>query len=76
MKSATIRVVISLAVMNQWKIRQIIVNNAFLDGELTKEVFMDQREHALLMFKNQILYANSINLSMVSNRLQEPGIIN
>lgn len=40
-KSATVRVVISLAVMNQWQIRQIDVNNAFLNEELTKEVFMD-----------------------------------
>ncbi|KAH9714416.1 retrovirus-related pol polyprotein from transposon RE1 [Citrus sinensis] len=41
-KSATVRVVISLAVMNQWQIRQVDVNNAFLNGELTEEVFMDQ----------------------------------
>ena len=40
-KSATVRVVISLAVMNQWQIRQIDVNNAFFNEELTKEVFMD-----------------------------------
>ncbi|KAH9793691.1 retrovirus-related pol polyprotein from transposon RE1 [Citrus sinensis] len=41
-KSATVRVVISLAVMKQWEIRQVDVNNAFLNGELTEEVFMDQ----------------------------------
>lgn len=40
-KSATIRVVISLVIMNQWQIRQIDVNNAFLNEELTKKVFMD-----------------------------------
>lgn len=34
-KLATVRVVIILAVMNQWKIRQIDLNNAFLNGELT-----------------------------------------
>ena len=43
-KSAIVRVVLSLAVMNQWKIRQVDVNNAFLNGELTEEVFMDQPE--------------------------------
>ncbi|KAH9684823.1 retrovirus-related pol polyprotein from transposon RE2 [Citrus sinensis] len=41
-KSATVRVILSLAVMNQWRIRQVDVNNAFLNGELTKEVFMSQ----------------------------------
>ncbi|KAH9714566.1 retrovirus-related pol polyprotein from transposon RE2 [Citrus sinensis] len=41
-KSATVRVVISLTVMKQWEIRQVDVNNAFLNGELTEEVFMDQ----------------------------------
>ncbi|XP_024039375.1 uncharacterized protein LOC112098012 [Citrus clementina] len=40
-KPATVRVILSLAVMNQWKIRQVDVNNAFLNGELTEEVFMD-----------------------------------
>ncbi|KAH9753212.1 retrovirus-related pol polyprotein from transposon RE1 [Citrus sinensis] len=43
-KPATVRVILSLAVMNQWKIRQVDVNNAFLNGELTEEVFMDQPE--------------------------------
>ncbi|KAH9669936.1 retrovirus-related pol polyprotein from transposon RE1 [Citrus sinensis] len=43
-KPATVRVVLSLAVMNQWKIRQVDVNNAFLNGDLTEEVFMDQPE--------------------------------
>ncbi|KAH9677665.1 retrovirus-related pol polyprotein from transposon RE1 [Citrus sinensis] len=41
-KSATVRVILSLAVMNQWRIRQVDVNNAFLNGELTEEVFMSQ----------------------------------
>ncbi|KAH9723966.1 retrovirus-related pol polyprotein from transposon RE2 [Citrus sinensis] len=36
-KSATVRVVISLAVMKQWEIRQFDVNNDFLNGELTEE---------------------------------------
>ena len=40
-KSATIRVVIILVVMNQWQTRQVDVNNVFLNGELTEEVFMD-----------------------------------
>ncbi|KAH9658123.1 retrovirus-related pol polyprotein from transposon RE1 [Citrus sinensis] len=41
-KLATVRVVCSLAVMNQWIVRQVDVNNAFLNGELSEEVFMQQ----------------------------------
>lgn len=41
-KSIIIRVILSLAVMNQWKIRQIDMNNAFFNKDLTEEVFMDQ----------------------------------
>ena len=41
-KPATIRVVLSIAVMNGWPLRQLDVNNAFLNGQLTEEVFMLQ----------------------------------
>lgn len=43
-KPATVRVVLSLAVMNQCKVRQVYVNNTFLNGELIEEVFMCQPE--------------------------------
>lgn len=35
-KIATIKVILTLAVMNGWPLRQIDVNNAFLNGALTK----------------------------------------
>uniref|UniRef100_A0A2N9FBJ6 Reverse transcriptase Ty1/copia-type domain-containing protein n=1 Tax=Fagus sylvatica TaxID=28930 RepID=A0A2N9FBJ6_FAGSY len=41
-KPATIRAVLSIAVMNGWSLRQMDVNNAFLNGELTETVFMEQ----------------------------------
>lgn len=41
-KLCTIRVILSLAVMNHWSIRQLDVNNAFLNGIFTEDVFMHQ----------------------------------
>ena len=42
MKAATIRLVLSLAVSNNWSLRQLDVKNAFLHGLLEEEVFMRQ----------------------------------
>ncbi|KAA8528866.1 hypothetical protein F0562_036221 [Nyssa sinensis] len=41
-KPATIRAVISIAVMKGWQIRQLDVNIAFLNRELTETIFMVQ----------------------------------
>ncbi|KAJ9544175.1 hypothetical protein OSB04_023882 [Centaurea solstitialis] len=41
-KASTIRVVLSLAVVNTWTLHQLDVNNAFLHGKLTDTVFMQQ----------------------------------
>ncbi|KAH9769651.1 retrovirus-related pol polyprotein from transposon RE1 [Citrus sinensis] len=43
-KPCTIRIILSLTVMNHWPIRQLDINNAFLNGILTEEVFMHQPE--------------------------------
>ena len=43
-KPTTVRVVMSLAVSNGWDIHQVDVNNAFLNGILTEDVYMPQPE--------------------------------
>lgn len=41
-KPATIRAILSIAVTKGWSLRQVDVNNAFLNGDLTNEMFMQQ----------------------------------
>jgi len=41
-KTATIRIVLALAIQLNWEIRQLDISNAFLHGSLLEEVFMEQ----------------------------------
>nr|KAJ0227604.1 hypothetical protein LSAT_V11C100029500 [Lactuca sativa] len=41
-KAATVRIVLSLAVMLRWSLHQLDVKNAFLNGRLIETVFMEQ----------------------------------
>ncbi|KAH9699143.1 retrovirus-related pol polyprotein from transposon RE2 [Citrus sinensis] len=43
-KSSTVRVILSLAVIKGWKVIQIDVNNAFLNGDLSEDVYITQPE--------------------------------
>lgn len=41
-KPVTVRTVLTFVVMQDWSLRQLDVNNAFLHGHLTKKVYMKQ----------------------------------
>ena len=43
-KSSTTRIVLSFAVHLNWEVRQLDINNAFLNGNLKENVFMHQPE--------------------------------
>ena len=43
-KASTVRIILTLAVFFNWEVRQMDINNAFLNGFLKKSVFMHQPE--------------------------------
>ncbi|GMI67117.1 hypothetical protein HRI_000381000 [Hibiscus trionum] len=43
-KFFTVNILLSVSVVNKWKVHQVDVNNAFLKGDLTEDVYMSQPE--------------------------------
>uniref|UniRef100_A0A803PR46 Reverse transcriptase Ty1/copia-type domain-containing protein n=1 Tax=Cannabis sativa TaxID=3483 RepID=A0A803PR46_CANSA len=41
-KASTIRIILTIAVSNGWDVRQLDINNAFLNGKLEEDVYMEQ----------------------------------
>lgn len=56
-KPATIRLVLSIALINKWPIRQLDVNNVFLHDTFFEEGYM-QQPHGFIDSTNHIMYAN------------------
>ena len=42
LKPATLRLILTLVVSNDWDLRQLDINNAFLQGTLSEDVYMSQ----------------------------------
>ena len=72
-KSKTIWTVLDIAVKNNWSIKQLDVNNAFLQGDLADKVYSLNPPASLIQI-NRITSVNSTNPSMVSIRHLAPGI--
>jgi Reverse transcriptase (RNA-dependent DNA polymerase) len=43
-RATTIRVILSIVVSSNWSIKQLVVSNAFFNGDLTEIVYMDQSQ--------------------------------
>jgi histone deacetylase 1/2 len=43
-KPSTVRIVLSIVVSRNWRVRQMDINNAFLNGKLKEDVYMVQPE--------------------------------
>uniref|UniRef100_A0A803PM38 Integrase catalytic domain-containing protein n=1 Tax=Cannabis sativa TaxID=3483 RepID=A0A803PM38_CANSA len=41
-KASTVRIVLSIAVTKEWEVRQLDINNAFLNGHITEDIYMKQ----------------------------------
>lgn len=66
-KPATIKIVLFIAVSNKWPIRQLDINNAFLQGSLSDDVYTTQPP-GLLIPNTLPMFLNLIKTSMASNK--------
>lgn len=71
--STTIRIILTIAISRDWDIKQLDVNNVFLNEVLQEEVFIENLEVLKSVEKNHWL-ANFTKPFMASNRPQEHGL--
>lgn len=65
-KANKVRTLFALVVSSKWKIRQVDVNNAFLNGNLTEEVFMQQPPSFEVVDENGNLLVCKLNKALYS----------
>jgi hypothetical protein len=73
-KPTTIRTMLSLAVSQNWCLRQIDIQNAFLHGVLNENVYMKQPP-GLRILSILLICASWINIYMALNRLLRPSFL-
>lgn len=72
-KPTTICVVLTIAISKQWVVHQLGINNAFLHGSLTKDVFMAQQPRFISESNQHV--SNLIDLYMVLRRHPTLGLL-
>ena len=73
-KPASIRLVLIVAVVKGWNIRQLDVKNTFLHGSLSTPIYMHHFQDILIL-NIQLMFAKSAMLCMDLNKLLKLGLI-
>lgn len=73
-KPTTIGIVLTIALSRGWSVRQLDINNAFLNGILQEEVFMSQPQGFVDEKHLEYVCRLYIKLSKDSNKHHEPGL--
>ncbi|KAA3488511.1 Retrovirus-related Pol polyprotein from transposon TNT 1-94 [Gossypium australe] len=71
-KPATIHTILSIDVIKRWSLRQVEVNNVFLNGDLTEEVYMQQPPGYVQTYANGKPLVCRLNKTLYGLR-QAPG---
>lgn len=71
-KPSTIRLIISIVANSGWPLRQLDIENAFLQGELVDIVYMQQPQ----VFIDTKFPHHVCKLHKASNRYRGPGLLN